>query len=205
MIGLILLIVGAVYLVVMVLVTRATYRWAKNKGLSKVKCWLAAAGGFLIVYLPVFWDHIPTLIAHQYYCATKAGFWIYKTPEQWKKENPGVAETLTYSKLSQAFSDPKDGTIITSLNERFEDKRSYTHLSFIPVTIFTDVISDRITSELLVKHVTAGTGYGNPMTGSDPRSMKFWLSLGPCEGEAFQLYKQYESMRLAYKKIGEKK
>lgn len=205
MIGLIILIVGVIYCAVLVVATRAAYRWAKSKGFSKAKCWLAAMGGFLALYLPVFWDHIPTLIAHQYYCATEAGFWVYKTPEQWRKENPGVAETLTYSTLSSTSSDPEDGAIVTSLNERFDDKRSYNHLKFIPVTIFNDVIFDRKKNEFLVKHVTAGAGYGNPLTGSDLRSMKFWLNLGSCEGEDLLLYGQYESMRQAYKKIGEKK
>lgn len=205
MIGLIILIAGAIYLAVLVLVTRVAYRWAKNKGLSRIKCRLVAAGGFLAVYLPVFWDHIPTVIAHQYYCATEAGFWVYKTPEQWRKENPGVAEALTYSTLSQSFSDTKDETIVTILNERFEGRRSFNHLYFIPVTIFTDITIDQKNSEVLAKHVSVGSGYGNMMIGGDWRSMKFWLGLGSCEGEASRLYGQYVSIREKYKKIGELK
>lgn len=143
MIGLIILVIGVIYLAALVVVSRSAYRLAKNKGLSKTKCRLAAAGGFLVIYLPVFWDHIPTLLAHNYYCSSEAGLWVYKTPEQWKKENQGAAETLTDSELSRFWVDPDSKTRITYLNERFEDRRSDRHLRFIPVTIFTNTLVDR--------------------------------------------------------------
>jgi hypothetical protein len=205
MIGLIILIVGVIYFAVLVVVTRGAYRWAKGKGLSKAKCRLAAAGGFLAVYLPVFWDHIPTVIAHEYYCKTEAGFWVYKTPEQWKKENPGVAETLTYSSLPRLRVDPDSGLQITYLNNRLETRRSPHRLRAVPVTVYTDVVVDLRSNEVLAKHVGVGAGYGNMMVGSDWRSMKFWLGLGSCEGESMPLYGQYESIRRSYQKIGEKK
>ena len=94
MIGPLVLVVGAIYLALMLLATGAAYRWAANKGPSRPTRIIAAAVGFLFVYLPVFWDHIPTLVMHKYYCETEAGFWIYKTLEQWKLENPGVSDTL---------------------------------------------------------------------------------------------------------------
>lgn len=205
MIGLIILVVGAIYLAVLVKVTCSAYRWAKNKGLSKAKCQLAATGGFLAVYLPVFWDHIPTVIMHQYYCATEAGYWVYKTPDQWKRENPGVAEALIHSGVPQDRLDSESKSRIRYLNERFEDRVSYQHLRFIPVTISTSVVVDRKSDEVLAKHVTAGAGYGNMMVGNDWRSIKFWLGLGSCEGETLRLRGQYESIRWAYKKIGENK
>jgi predicted PurR-regulated permease PerM len=105
MIGLLVLVVGAIYLAVLVFVTRAAYRWASRKGLPKSRRILTVAGGFLLVYLPVFWDHIPTLIMHKYYCEKEAGFWVYKTLEQWKTENPGVIEGLvSYNKNPGGFN-----------------------------------------------------------------------------------------------------
>jgi hypothetical protein len=204
MIGLIILVIGIIYLAGLVVVSRSAYRWTKNKGLSKTKCWLAATVIFLAIYLPVFWDHIPTLIAHRYYCASEAGLWIYKTPEQWKKENPRVAETLTYSGSSRSRVDPESKTRVTYLNERFESRSSNNSLRFIPVTIFTHTLVDQKTGDVLAKHVSAGAGYGNMMVGNDWRSMKFWLSLGSCEGEKFKLYGQYESIRWEYAKLGSK-
>ena len=65
--------------------------YAKRHG---KRAWLWAMLAFLVVFLPIFWDWIPTVVAHKYYCATEAGFWIYKTPEQWKKDNPQAMENI---------------------------------------------------------------------------------------------------------------
>jgi len=62
------------------------------------------------MYNLVFWDLIPTLAMHKYYCANEAGFWVYKTPEQWVKENPGVAKTLSMSHLPEQYRvNPNNG------------------------------------------------------------------------------------------------
>ena len=115
MIGLLFVFAFGIYLVVSVCVVKATVSWARKNGRG-VKRW-----GFAVafsMYLLVFWDHIPTLLLHKYYCATKAGFWVYKTSEQWKKENPGVAETLTWMNIPRQYSSPN---IVRGflLNERF--------------------------------------------------------------------------------------
>jgi hypothetical protein len=46
--------------------------------------------GASIVLVPVFWDVLPALIAHRYYCATDAGVRLYKEPQQWNAENKGA-------------------------------------------------------------------------------------------------------------------
>lgn len=110
----------AVYLIVLITVTWLVYRWAK-RSMSRGKRWLAAAGGFLVVYLPVFWDHIPTIVVHKYYCETEAGFWVYKTLEQWKKENSGVVETMDAAKSASSSrqGDMQNYTDTYFLNQRF--------------------------------------------------------------------------------------
>lgn len=85
---------GLIALAFVVVITIAVV-FAARTGRSK---WRWALGGFLLVYLPIFWDWIPTVVAHKYYCSTEAGFWVYKTLDQWKAENPGVAETLVANK-----------------------------------------------------------------------------------------------------------
>ncbi|MBK7764911.1 MAG: hypothetical protein IPI44_01795 [Sulfuritalea sp.] len=87
------LIVGAMglYLLIAFGVVIGAISHARKHGKS-TKRW--GWGAALVMYLIPFWDWIPTVAVHQYYCATEAGFWVYKTPEQWKKENPGVMETL---------------------------------------------------------------------------------------------------------------
>ena len=99
MFGLIVLVAMALYLSLLVWATRRGWRWGiEKRGWTGKRRWFGAAIGFLIVYLPVFWDWIPTMAVHQYYCAKESGFWVYKTLEQWKQENPGVMETLVANK-----------------------------------------------------------------------------------------------------------
>lgn len=92
MIGLMILLFFGIYLAVTVWLTRTTANWAKRNNRSP---WRWGGLTAFVMYNLVFWDFIPTLVAHQYYCTTEAGFWVYKTPGQWKKDNPGVAETLS--------------------------------------------------------------------------------------------------------------
>jgi hypothetical protein len=93
--GLVIILALALYIAIAIGVVLWAINYAKKNGKSAARWgWGAALG----MYLMVFWDWIPTVVAHKYYCATEAGFWVYKTPEQWKKENPGVMEGLVSNK-----------------------------------------------------------------------------------------------------------
>ncbi len=176
MIGLIILIVGVIYLTVLVVVTRAAYRWAKSKGLSKAKCRLAAAGGFLTVYLPVFWDHIPTVITHQYYCKTEAGFWVYKTVDQWKAENPGVMETLVEDKHApfKRVGDNKNYIDTKTLNQRFRwEAGKYRPLFLLPVYSWKSEIVDSKNGKVVARYVDLSSGEGRDY-------LKFWMNISNC-------------------------
>lgn len=175
MISLIILIFGAIYLAVLVVVTRAAYRWAKNKRLSKAKCRLAAAGGFLVVYLPVFWDHIPTLVAHQYYCATEAGFWIYKTPEQWNAENPEGVKTLSSNKAParDSLGDNNNYSDSTYLNERFIFIAKHNGPLFLNRWRREQSIVDSKTGIVVARHVDFSTSQIRRQAGWS--GWKFWL------------------------------
>lgn len=82
------------------LVVRFAVRWAKRRGR---RGWVWGSAAALAMYHLMFWDLIPTLLIHRYYCATEAGFWVYKTPEEWVKENPGVLETLSVDHLPEEY------------------------------------------------------------------------------------------------------
>ncbi len=82
---LLMLLAFALYFLVSISVMIWGYRYAQRRWR---RGWL---GGFLSVFLMynlLFWDWIPVLVMHKYYCAKEAGFWVYKSPEQWVKENP---------------------------------------------------------------------------------------------------------------------
>lgn len=85
MIGLVYLLFFGLYLLVSAYVIyRATLYARRRFSKGWVGGWLAA----FMMYNLVFWDWIPVYVMHKYYCSTEAGFWVYKSPEQWIKENP---------------------------------------------------------------------------------------------------------------------
>jgi len=185
MIGLMMLLALGLYLAISAGVVAWTVRWAKRNGRG-VWRWGIAAG--FLMYLLVFWDHIPTLVLHKHYCATKAGFWVYKTPEQWKAENPGVAETLTWRESSPQYNSP-DGSFGYRLNERFiyEIRREQTPM--LPVRISTYSILD-INKSVVVKQVSVGCGYDS--------FYKFWVRAETCmPGQ-----KQLDAFRKQFKELG---
>lgn len=91
MFGLIVIVIAVAYLLLSIAIVKSARRHARNTG-KNVKYW--GWGAALVMWLIPFWDWLPTVAVHQYYCATEAGFWVYKTPEQWKLENPGVMDGL---------------------------------------------------------------------------------------------------------------
>jgi hypothetical protein len=113
MLGLVVLIIFAAYLLVSGIVVWLAARWAKKRDRRP---WVWGGLAAFAMYNLVFWDLIPTLVMHKYYCATEAGFWVYKTPEQWVKENPGVAETLSLSHLPEQYRvNPNNGNFGDSI------------------------------------------------------------------------------------------
>lgn len=179
MIGLVILIAGVIYLALLIWATRAAYRWAKNKGLPKSKCWAAAAGGFMVVYLPVFWDHIPTLVTYQYSCMTEAGFWEYQSIDDWRKENPGVAETLVYPRIPRHSSskEGKTATRIDFISQRFQWISQKTGPLPVNRWRLESELVDRATGKVLARAVDFSAGDGR--VGGD-FAIRFWLQLGLC-------------------------
>ncbi len=117
--GLVIIGALALYLLLSIVVVVAAVKFAKNNGKSS-KRW--GWGVALVMYLIPFWDWIPTVAVHQYYCKTESGFWIYKTLDQWKKENPGVAETLVANKgaPTKRLGDMTNYIDTYNLNQQFD-------------------------------------------------------------------------------------
>ncbi len=80
------------YILISIAVIIAAISWADKSGNRPGTTGLIAA---LVMYNLVFWDLIPVYGLHSYQCENNAGFTVYKTIEEWKKENPDIAETLT--------------------------------------------------------------------------------------------------------------
>lgn len=137
-------ILGAIvlYVVVSLVVVFLAARAAKKQGKSPWG-WGVVAG--LVMYLLVSWDQIPTAVAHKYYCKAEAGFWVYKTLDQWTMENPGVAGTLD-TRLERKLYDPRIGDRFWSTQRFYTDiKRSRVfHAIGRTEEIFTDAVTHQI-------------------------------------------------------------
>jgi hypothetical protein len=85
--GLMYLGAAVLYLAVMFVVMRWAWRAGRAGGGSRLRASGYALVGFLVVYLPVFWNHIPVLLIQQARCAKDAGFTVFVTAEQWVSMN----------------------------------------------------------------------------------------------------------------------
>lgn len=101
MFGLMVFGAAALYLTLMFFVMRWSWRKGRANGGSVLKAALFAALGFLLVYLPVFWNHIPVLLAHRSMCAKDAGFTAYVTKEQWVAQHQDAIAKLSKEEVSQ--------------------------------------------------------------------------------------------------------
>lgn len=181
--GIILLALVGLYLLVSLGVVIGAMAYARKAGKSPKRWgWIAA----LVMYLIPFWDWIPTVAMHRYYCATEAGFWVYKTPEQWKKENPGVILASSKEPYASKQKDDSGYTEVRQLNQRFDwEVKNHHRLAILRVDQKEESLFDRDGNEVLARYVDFSTGYGNPMTRSGSKhefnAFKFWLAREMCD------------------------
>ncbi len=182
MIGLAYLVLFAVYLLVSVAAVRGAIGYARKNGKS-AKRW--GWGAAFVMYSLVFWDWIPTVAVHQYYCAKDSGFWVYKTLDQWKAENPGVAETLVAYKNARTNEERFDGgngtTDTYRLNDRFNWIVTKQDISgLLPIVRTEQQVKDVAKNEVLARYVDFWTG--NSIEHFISMPYKFWLHSGYCSG-----------------------
>ena len=178
MFGLAYLLAFGLYLLIAISVVRWAIRYARDSGRS-AKRW--GWGAAFVMYSLVFWDWLPTVAVHQYYCATESGFWVYKTLDKWKAENPGVMGTLTTQRVwpSKHVGDMKNYVSTDIINQRF----NYVFKKNGPFLFnrwrHEQAILDSKTSEVLARHIDFSTGNGN--VGGEPE-LRFWIHSDHCIG-----------------------
>jgi hypothetical protein len=169
--GFLYLIAGYIYWVISSFLTRSAASAAKKKGISGWKYGLPVA---IIMYHLVFWDLIPTFVTLQYNCMIEGGYWVYKTPEQWKIENPGVAKTLVDDDSVQSTSvgNEYNYTDTYYLNQRFNwvvQRSSFTQLKYLKRE--EQKIVDRETNEVMARYIGFNTTHDG---GISWEKIKFW-------------------------------
>lgn len=177
--GIVIIVAMLGYLLISIGVVAWAIRHAKKNGKS-VKKW--GWGAALVMYMIPFWDWIPTVAVHQFYCAKDSGFWVYKTLDQWKAENPGVMEGLVanngVSHSSQGNSDSYIDTF--PINHRFNLIAKHQGPFFLHRWRREDELVDTKTNETLARYVDFSTSQYRRQAGWS--GWKFWLDSEQCIG-----------------------
>lgn len=165
------------YLLLSIVVVHLAIRYARKSGRS-AKRW--GWGAVLVMYLIPFWDWLPTMATHHYYCAKDAGFWVYKTVDQWEAENPGVMEALVYKKDMPHIQTPYGRANV--LNQRFlHIYKQEGPLPFNRWRIQTE-IRDVKNGEVIARQVDFSTSHKRRQAGWS--GWKFWLDSKRCSIES---------------------
>ncbi|WP_372740957.1 hypothetical protein [Neptunomonas sp.] len=177
MIGLLFIIPLAIYYWIVSTIAKGTFRWARNRGKNP---WLWSSFIAVALLAPVFWDFIPIHVLHKYKCATEAGFTVYKTPEQWKTENPGVAKTLVPTVNPKII---RNGDVVNlEMNQRFiweiESKQPVWHILYKK----EDRIVDIKNKEVVARRVDFRAEVRSIMHSTNIRlqDYKIWMGTGFC-------------------------
>lgn len=197
--GLVVLLVIVGYLAALFGGPLLAYKWAAKRGWVERKRSLAAAIAFLIIFLPMFWDWLPTIWLHSYYCEKYSGVTVTKTPEQWKQANPGVAETLVAPKNpTQVGAWPK---FSRQLNQRFrlevesKDKALW-------LKQYEERVVDEKSGETLVRFIDFSTGQSGSRI-DHLRDIKIWMRRESCDDQA--LRKKFGGLRQEFENVGSQK
>lgn len=174
--GFVVIVAMGIYLLISFGVVASAISYAK-KNSKNTKRW--GLGAALAMFLIPFWDWIPTVGVHQYYCMKDSGFWVYKPLDQWKAENPGVMEGLTTQRVwpHQYLGDDNNYVVTESVNQRLNLITKKDRELFLYRWRWERDLVDTKTNELLARHVDFSTGNGH--IGGEPE-LRFWLHSDHC-------------------------
>lgn len=183
--GLAILLVFLAYLLIALGIVAWAARLARSNGRSP---WRWGGLAALVMYLIPFWDWLPTVAMHRYYCHKEAGFWVYKSLEKWQEENPGVLETLIDNSTNERYpnwpSESWNGRKITSINQRlgllYINHISNASESKIPFNVWrwkTELV-DKQTGAVLARQINFSSGNNGYIGGM--HSKRFWLYTDSC-------------------------
>jgi len=151
------------------------------------------------MYLIVFWDHIPTMVAHKYYCDKYAGLTVNKTVEQWNQENPGVATPAMQSNPVELV----DKTVRFNLNE-FIVYDTKDKSEMLGILRHTSELKDTRDNLIIAKHVDFSTDIMNISLGARGlRDYKLWLLRNSCEAEDnMQNWSAFKQFKRTFQDMG---
>lgn len=169
----------ALYLLISIGVVVWAISFARKRGKS-AKRW--GFGAVLVMYLIPFWDWIPTVVSHKYYCATESGFWAYKTVDQWGAENPGVLETLRFNTnvVPVRQGNMRNYTDTYRVNDRISWTIKLDGPFFLHRWRHEQQLLDEKTGDVLARYIDFSTSQVQRQAGWT--GWKFWLDDKHCTG-----------------------
>ncbi|MGD2172082.1 MAG: hypothetical protein PVJ78_07305 [Gammaproteobacteria bacterium] len=185
MFGLMVFGVFALYVVFCIALMVVTHRLGQRYEWKYKWAWVFLV--FLLFNTPVASVVLPPMLAIHSYCE-ESGFRLYKSPEQWKQENPGVAQTLNIdgSQVNKRIDKDKVQRIF-HLNERFDWVIEASATDTSGVARDTQTIVDRKNGEVMAERIDFNAD-AYPLYTSrtclDRRYTKRWQQ----EGNTFQQY-----------------
>lgn len=141
----------------------------------------------MVLFLGQFWDLIPTVIKHQYYCSTKSGLWIYKDPEKLLVDNPDFLEK---NNSDEYFFDLKNNNNNESysprIREEFYQVKAFDHA----IGKQENIIRDTKNNEILVIKIDffLGSGMGSIHGGGSLESWRKSLVFGWIENRGCKIF-----------------
>jgi len=175
MMGLLFIVIFVLYLIISLIVIGIGMHKARLRGYKRWQGGLLAA---FIMYNLLFWDLIPVYVVHGYQCDNNAGFTIHKTLEQWKQENPGVAETLVPIKNSSSIK--MGNTTRYQLNQRFAWDITYSKVWHI-VRKTDELIIDTETGEIMAHYSDFSASSGRLYNANKLSDYKIWFEARACK------------------------
>lgn len=155
----------------------AVYKAKRRNGKRDAVAFAWAIVTVIVLSLPITWDAIPTWIAFEYYAKKEAGIQVFKSLDQWKAENPGVAETLE----PYGFKDKREELINLGnnkfrqpLNDRFAYDSSEMNL-FLSVKAIRREVIDRKSESVLIRHTSVISGNSGGLATGGDGWWAFWL------------------------------
>jgi hypothetical protein len=176
MIGLI-----AIFLILgYILLFALALKYAKNAAIKRGRPpWHFTLPAGIAMYMIVFWDLIPTYAARTYYCTVHAGLNMYKTPDEWIKDNPGMVEQITPIEPRRTLR--TSNGFRSRLNERFEFISEIRPVFFGFVVEDKESIMDLKNNNILAERVDYKTGSNSFGTGANSlNDYKSWLYTNSC-------------------------
>ncbi|MCG7977902.1 MAG: hypothetical protein N0E58_07160 [Candidatus Thiodiazotropha endolucinida] len=158
--------------------------WVVNLAVKKARKrskpgWHYGVPAGIAMFLVLYWDLIPTHAVHRYHCLVDGGFAVNKTLDEWKLENPGVAETLV--PISEPYSEIEGNRKRYRLNQRFAWDINTSHHAF-GVREKDEHIVDLENGDVLARYVDFDTDIRRlTMEPRNFRDLRLWLAVTSCE------------------------